>query len=99
MGPAPFSCSVWWCPSAVDDLAEGDGPAVAELAGPVAELVAAVAGGAGRHALDDAVAAKHLGEVRRPPRRSVTPAARAGSATSGDHARRRGAATGVGPHR
>ena len=49
---------------AVDRLAQVDGPAVAQLAGPVAELVPAVAGGVRVHAGQHQVAGKHPGEKR-----------------------------------
>ena len=49
----------------VDDLAEVDRAPVAELPGPVAELVAAVVRGVRLHALDERVAAEDLREPRR----------------------------------
>jgi hypothetical protein len=45
-------------------LAQRDRPAVAELPGPVAELVPAVIARPGLHAIEQAVAAEHLGKPR-----------------------------------
>ena len=59
MGPAPLSCSPHGAVAQLD-FAQRDGAAVAELAGPVAELVAAVTGGIGLHAVDEQVATQHI---------------------------------------
>ena len=63
VGPAPLSCKGVANPVGGDDLAEGDGPAVAELAGPVAELVAAVARRIGLHRVERGVAGEHPHEL------------------------------------
>ena len=46
-----------------DDFAEGDGPSVAELAGPVPELVAAVGHRVGLHRVEGRVPGEHSGEL------------------------------------
>ena len=46
----------------VHDLAQADGPPVAELAGPAAELMPAVASGVRLHAREEGVAREHLQE-------------------------------------
>ena len=47
---------------AIHDLAQIDGPSVAQLPGPVAELMTAVAHGKGLHARQQPVAGEHLGK-------------------------------------
>ncbi len=49
----------------VDGFAQGDGAPVTELPGPVAELVPAVVGRIGLHALEQRVAAEDLRKLRR----------------------------------
>jgi hypothetical protein len=49
----------------VHRFAQADRPAIAKLPGPVAELMAAVVGGVGLHALQQGIAAEHLRELRR----------------------------------
>ena len=46
-----------------DDFAEGDGPSVAELAGPVPKLVAAVGHRVGLHRVEGGVPGEHSGEL------------------------------------
>ena len=78
----------------VDDLAERDGAAVAELTGPVAELMAAVARGVRLHARQQRVAGEHLGELSAIASSARRGRARRPSRASG--ATSFGAATGVG---
>ena len=60
VGPAPFSCSSQLSPPRVDDFAERDRAAVAELPCPVAELMAAVARRVRLHAGQHAIAGQDL---------------------------------------
>jgi hypothetical protein len=66
VGRAPGALELQLLARAVDggDLAERDGAAVAELAGPVAELMARVARRVRTHAGQHAVAAEHVGSGR-----------------------------------
>ena len=94
VGPAPLSCSSQRSPAALIDFAERDRAAVAELPGPLAELVAAVVRGVRLHALEQRVAAEDVGEELDAPRPSSPKPTSA--ATSRECATSRGAATGVG---
>src|SRR5665213_704995 len=64
----PFELQLPALAACVDGLAQRDGPAVAELTGPGAELVSAITGGVGRHAAQERVAGHELHER---PRRAV----------------------------
>jgi hypothetical protein len=51
-------------PGGIDGLAQGDRAAVAQLPGPVAELMTAVIGGVRLHAFEQGVTAENLREGR-----------------------------------
>jgi len=61
-GPGALELQLPALAARVHHFPQRDRAPVAQLAGPVAELMAAVAGGVGVHAGEQRVAAKHLGE-------------------------------------